>query len=1533
MPGYPVLIMNGSHNQEPVVHRTSLFFICVTLLLILSFVINPGLVQGDPGKHENQRERNEELRSLPESLLNPDSAVLISGERAKNLYAMAGTPEEGPARVRFTPKNKRINAGAEESVTLRRDDSGSDNVTVSLESNHPDNVSVPTESKSITFWGKSNSVSLKIRTVKEGSAEITPIVVRGPPPTEKWDTDKELDETAEWAVELDDVTLKSLEEKNGFRRDHAQRMNTFAQFKNVFLIVRDGNKDSVDHFRKKEYMPKPMACKAKTAKVGPHKGLVVNPTHEFQAAQWERELAKAVGKEKKRLEGARKKALDAWKKYSGEMTKKGYRVNDKGLVVYDEKLPDGSIKTWKGIHGDYDLHGIYRKSKDGTVHHVSAGSGQEGDTTGEVIRRQLNDWLTLGGKKFIQHGGQDDWIPDPKKVPFKPPDPPATVFFPDDREPLRLETAEEMMKFYINEMKVPWPYGKPDGLEPDTGIVTKAVSAETLSVKVIDLENELKKLLKKDDKKKLAEKVQKLQTDEEVDMPPDPVYEKGYDGLYLETAYKLASKALNKDKNQLPYEALAIPHSEKVIDDVTRKRDFSDIVHKKLSAINFTLDHASLVALINLLDGKILKIKDAPVKAGDLRTIKEVPEEDIAEFIINNYYEELEKEYIIQDFTEYASRVIRDFPELKERLISVQAFHDRIKKTGEASAIAATAAKVKKKTKVYVTGKAEGYIRERVEDITPRLLILSDKLLEAKQYVDAAYTFYQDPKEYLRILVISFAKDQCTTFWNNIDTYFIAAGTAQGGPIGALAGYGVSRAGAYIVCTVGIEALFSMEDAPEYSKDIEVDRYVKLFYTGDKVKYWAPLPHDDLAMSPGAYVADYASKMPHDINFFTRFGWNRDEILERTKNPTLLTKALKQHLINLWHKYPENTYPEVRRFLDIAGDNREIPWDDGTREKTDIEQFLKDPVSWFEGPERKKEYMPVIFTEFPRIARNKSVILHEALKNDASDIEVSLGDKISVMTRFAVLGFAGQDETINMHWAVTPSPWFTGIDKPRKVKIAFPEDDVEVEKLIHSRQESFSFNINQDSFIPGKPYLLTVKLRYNGNDLSVFDIPFTIKPEEKVEAEAKEEVEWVVWYAPNIGLMPFFVDTKEMFDTKQRMCDVKGGGKDCTVMVQKVLFTGPDPSMAVVMKQACDRLINFRKLGEIYGELKGYSMPVADYAGRTHNIEALDCDVTFATEETGETAHDGVLTTVEPGGVMEVDPGSVMDTTPRAVMDTSPGGIMDVDTGGVMDTSSGGVLETVTPGGVLESTEPGGVLDEDGANEILESDVISALGEVSEKRQEKESALGEGDDFVEPADVAGTGPFGVSAMKEIEKREEEKETAMAAMRKKRECNNRNGCRWDNRSDSCVCPEPPQDSESQPVSGSESVSAPQETEFPEETETPDEPKQQPPPKAKTQWVVWFAPKIGYKPIYVNTEEFFNAEQPMCSFSGGGTDCSIMIEKINAGPNPSKEEVVKQACDMLSDFGHLSGIYAGMPVATYGGKMHNIRNLGCGREYWK
>ena len=110
---------------------------------------------------------------------------------------------------------------------------------------------------------------------------------RGPPEARPYDNTRPLPDSGKKPTQLADDVLEGIEKNQGFKKEHAQRMNEFAQEHDLYLIVRDGNPDSVKFFDDPDMMAKPMSSKAKTAKVGPDRGLVVNPSHPAQSKYWD----------------------------------------------------------------------------------------------------------------------------------------------------------------------------------------------------------------------------------------------------------------------------------------------------------------------------------------------------------------------------------------------------------------------------------------------------------------------------------------------------------------------------------------------------------------------------------------------------------------------------------------------------------------------------------------------------------------------------------------------------------------------------------------------------------------------------------------------------------------------------------------------------------------------------------------------------------------------------------------------------------------------------------------------------------------------------------------------------------------------------------------------------------------------------------------------------------------------------------------------------------------------------------------------
>jgi len=116
-----------------------------------------------------------------------------------------------------------------------------------------------------------------------------------------------------------------------------------------------------------------------------------------------------------------------------------------------------------------------------------------------------------------------------------------------------------------------------------------------------------------------------------------------------------------------------------------------------------------------------------------------------------------------------------------------------------------------------------------------------------------------------------------------------------------------------------------------------------------------------------------------------------------------------------------------------------------------------------------------------------------------------------------------------------------------------------------------------------------------------------------------------------------------------------------------------------------------------------------------------------------------------------------------------------------------------------------------------------------------------------------------------------------------------------------------------------------------TTGPVQPKPLPPVKREEDaWVVWYAPKIGWAPVFITTKKTFEQQEASCRYPGGGIDCKIILEKIFLlGPYPDHVTAKKAICSLMSNFGTLRGVYEGLRVAEFRGMRHNIDTIGgCG-----
>jgi hypothetical protein len=107
-----------------------------------------------------------------------------------------------------------------------------------------------------------------------------------------------------------------------------------------------------------------------------------------------------------------------------------------------------------------------------------------------------------------------------------------------------------------------------------------------------------------------------------------------------------------------------------------------------------------------------------------------------------------------------------------------------------------------------------------------------------------------------------------------------------------------------------------------------------------------------------------------------------------------------------------------------------------------------------------------------------------------------------------------------------------------------------------------------------------------------------------------------------------------------------------------------------------------------------------------------------------------------------------------------------------------------------------------------------------------------------------------------------------------------------------------------------------------------------PETEDKWVVWYAEKIGWQPIFVTTYAKYRKEERSSGYPGGGIDPKVILVKtFVAGPYDTSEAATKAVCDRMSNYRRLRGIYAGLPVADLMGRPHNIQFIRVDPKHWK
>jgi hypothetical protein len=256
------------------------------------------------------------------------------------------------------------------------------------------------------------------------------------------------------AESLDAIDAQlSLFERTGLHPHHERKFQQMAIEKNEILMVRCANVESLEYQGRKGCCPKPVTCKAKTAKFGPNAGLVVDPTHPAQRQAWKEALL-AAGSRAAQLEiaASRETALKEWGTFKQEQLGKTgtpYTVDSATGVLhyFGDK-----------VHGDVDLHGVFALPRSGSeagprrVDHGSGDSKGAAEGPASVRRVEMNQQLNPDGKPTqdpIQHGGEVDSAKHRNN-----PAPPIIAFTPQGR--VVLKDLAAVKKFYLAQ-GLGWP--------------------------------------------------------------------------------------------------------------------------------------------------------------------------------------------------------------------------------------------------------------------------------------------------------------------------------------------------------------------------------------------------------------------------------------------------------------------------------------------------------------------------------------------------------------------------------------------------------------------------------------------------------------------------------------------------------------------------------------------------------------------------------------------------------------------------------------------------------------------------------------------------------------------------------------------------------------------------------------------------------------------------------------------------------------------------------------------------------------------
>jgi len=192
----------------------------------------------------------------------------------------------------------------------------------------------------------------------------------------------------------------------------------------VWILVRGTNPGSLEYIGRPGYTPKPIDCKAKTAKLGPCAGLVVNPYLAQQAFD-------DLGRQQKFWDEHGNPL-----KYSSRASQ--YAIESGGALRGCVKLDD------QYIYGDYDLKAVVVPGHESaTVALVTELHGVPNARRGPKfyeVQRLVNYAL---GVDMVQHGAEDEFTGHSDESIF--------IFSPKGGAPEELHGLSAIQRWYDNE--------------------------------------------------------------------------------------------------------------------------------------------------------------------------------------------------------------------------------------------------------------------------------------------------------------------------------------------------------------------------------------------------------------------------------------------------------------------------------------------------------------------------------------------------------------------------------------------------------------------------------------------------------------------------------------------------------------------------------------------------------------------------------------------------------------------------------------------------------------------------------------------------------------------------------------------------------------------------------------------------------------------------------------------------------------------------------------------------------------------------